>query len=115
MEVYRALHVPALRWAAPSRGTLATRLALARGALRPPQPRTPPGPESGCRLLWVFSGHRILTPPPPALPSSPTLVWERMKFFVSKGSRPETEGTSGSPRKENPCCLLPGELLPPPP
>lgn len=50
--VYGALHVPGLRWAAPSPGTLAAGPALAGGAPRPPQQhRTPPGPESGFGLL----------------------------------------------------------------
>lgn len=49
--VDRALHIPGLRWAAPSPGTLAARPALAGGAPRPPQPRKPPGPESGFGLL----------------------------------------------------------------
>lgn len=40
----------------------------------------------------VFHGGRSLTPPPRLLPSSPTRVWEIMKFFVSKGFKPETQG-----------------------
>lgn len=48
------------------------------------------------------------------LPSSPTLVWERMKFFVSEGSGPETEDL-WFPEGTNPRSLLPGELLPQPP
>lgn len=53
VKVYRALLVPGLLGAAPSTGTLATGLALVAGA---PQPRTPPGPESGFRLLFAPVG-----------------------------------------------------------
>lgn len=106
----RMLNAPRTRpkLGGPFPGRLDNRPGPAEGARGPRRPaRLADGSQDSdsCWTLWVFPGGKSVTLPPPPLPSSPTLVQERMKFFVSKGSRPETdEPLVPRGRKIHVCC-----------